>query len=82
MCTLNQATQKHHISYFPEITTAVCEPCHQNIHSGNFPELEKKYIKFEKDDANLFYQTNEKIARLSSRIKGQRKRVHHKGKRY
>lgn len=31
------------------------------------------YIKFEKGNANLFYQTNENIARLSSRIKVQRK---------
>ena len=78
-CKINPATVKHHISYFPEVTTGLCEECHDKIHSGNYPELEKKWIKFNKGDANLFYQTNEKIARLSSKIKGQRKRVHHKG---
>ncbi len=50
-----------------------CENCR------NYPKFEK-WIKFKK--ANLFYQTNEKIARLSSKIKGHRKRIHHKGIRY
>ena len=81
-CTINPATVKHHISYFPEITTALCMWCHARIHSGNYPELEKKFIHYKKGDANLFYQTNEKIARLSSRIKHGRKRIHHKGIRY
>lgn len=74
VCTLNPATEKHHISYFPEVTTGVCEECHKRIHSGLYPELENIFIKYNKGDANLFYKANEKIARISSRINRYRKK--------
>ncbi len=82
ICTVNPATVKHHIQYFPEITTALCQPCHDRVHSGKYPELEKRFIKYKTGDAKLFYQTNDRIARLSSRILRHRNKVHHKGRRY
>jgi len=64
VCTLNPATIKHHISYFPEVTTAVCEPCHQKIHSGKYLELTKKYVKYPMGDAQMFYRSNERMAQI------------------
>ena len=64
VCTIYHATIKHHMSYFPEVTTGVCESCHKNIHSGRCPELRKKYVKYPKGDAQLFYQGNNRITKF------------------
>jgi len=62
ICNLNQATIKHHISYFPEITTGVCTSCHHKIHSGLFSGLTKNYIKFKIGDSNAYYATQKRIS--------------------
>ena len=64
VCSIYYATIKHHISYFPEVTTGVCESCHKKIHSGKFRELIKKYVKYPKGDAQLFYHGNNRIAKF------------------
>ena len=64
ICIHNKATIKHHISYFPEVTTGVCEPCHGKIHSGKFLDLIKKYVHYQKGDAQLFYRANDRIAQF------------------
>lgn len=33
ICNENDATQKHHIRYEPEITIDVCVPCHKRLHN-------------------------------------------------
>ncbi len=45
VCSFYYATIKHHISYFPEVTTGVCESCHKNIHSGRCPEFLKQQTR-------------------------------------
>ncbi len=67
ICTIGPARVKHHISYFPEVTTGVCEPCHKKIHSWRFQKLSNQYVKYRKGDAQLFYQANDRIARFCRR---------------
>lgn len=64
----NTVEIKHHISYFPEITTGVCQKCHEKIHSGEFPDLTKKYIKYKKGDANSFYEQKSRIEKITNSI--------------
>ena len=64
VCTLNPATIKHHIAYFPEVTTTVCEPCHQKIHSSKYHELKKKYVNYRMGDAQMFYRSNYRMAQI------------------
>lgn len=56
-----QAKIKHHITYFPEVTIAVCIGHHDKIHSGRYPQLTKDYIKYIKGDAQIFYRGKERL---------------------
>jgi hypothetical protein len=33
ICKTNEASQKHHLSYQPEISIDVCVPCHKQLHN-------------------------------------------------
>ncbi len=60
-CNDEIAVQKHHVKYFPEETVPICDPCHKLIHSGWFPYLTQKYIKYAPGDSKLFYEQKRRI---------------------
>ncbi|MGH2611728.1 MAG: hypothetical protein ACRDFB_01610 [Rhabdochlamydiaceae bacterium] len=59
-----KAQIKHHITYFPEETIAVCIGHHDKIHSGKYPQLTQDYIKYIKGDATLFYQGKHRLEKF------------------
>jgi len=52
-----KAIQKHHISYFPEKTVAVCNKCHRKIHIHK----DRNFIKFKKGDSDFFYSMKKRL---------------------
>lgn len=74
ICELAEAIQKHHVKYFPEETVPVCDRCHKLIHSGLYPFLTTKYIKYTKGDAKLFYEQKGKIDKFLSYLSRKRRR--------
>lgn len=53
ICKINPATQKHHVSYDPELTVNVCAVCHTKIHDSgtgvpakNPKSLKKRKYKY------------------------------------
>jgi len=64
-CT-GEAEQKHHISYFPEITVATCDECHKDVHTKQYPEL-AHYLQYTPGDAKIFYSQNDRIANFIRR---------------
>ena len=58
------ATSKHHISYFPEETTMVCEGCHKDIHTK--PGFEK-YLKFAPGDPKKYYSQKNRLRKWGIR---------------
>lgn len=62
---INEAKIKHHISYFPEETTAVCETCHKEIHHGKYPNL----LRYKKGDAQIFYKQKARIEQFLERLR-------------
>ncbi len=65
------ATEKHHISYYPEETIAVCAHHGDEIHScsSQYQDL----IKFHPGDASFFYSQKKRIDKfLTSLSKAQR----------
>ena len=61
VCDSVTAVQKHHLTYFPETTIAICEGCHKKIHSNKHPYLTLQYIKYKKGDSKLFYSQQKRI---------------------
>tara|TARA_Y100001951_G_C11115769_1_gene169990 strand:- start:55 stop:543 length:489 start_codon:yes stop_codon:yes gene_type:complete len=53
-CKISAATQKHHITYFPEKTIWLCFDCHYVIHHCKHP-MYSKYKQYEKGDSYSFY---------------------------
>lgn len=70
VCQINNVDQKHHITYFPEETIGVCDPCHRWIHS----KLNEKqlFIKYPKGDSKIFYSQQKRIKQILYRV-GRRK---------
>ena len=58
------ATQKHHISYFPEKTITVCAICHNQIHLGKIPQ----YLHYKKGDPNFFYSMKKRLRRRGIKL--------------
>ena len=67
-CNLRVAVQKHHVKYFPEEPVPVCDSCHKLIHSGLYPLLTIKYIKYSPGDAKIFYSQNRRIDGFISKL--------------
>ena len=58
------AVQKHHISYFPEKTIAVCSACHVRIHFTKDPN----YVQYKKGDSVFFYSMKKRLWRCGVRL--------------
>jgi len=58
----NTATEKHHISYFPEVTIGVCYHHARDIHDR--PYLYPGAIKYKYGEAKQFYSQKERIERF------------------
>ncbi len=56
---INVATEKHHVTYFPEQTIGVCAYHGDQIHSH--PLQYAKWIKFRPGDASSFYNQKERV---------------------
>ena len=53
-CKIESATEKHHISYFPEVIIRLCKRCHKVIHKLKLPMYDK-YKQYKKGDSKFFY---------------------------
>ena len=53
-CKIEESTQKHHISYFPEKLMNLCFSCHVVIHKCKHPMYDK-FKQYEKGDSKMFY---------------------------
>lgn len=58
------AVQKHHITYFPERTIGVCDPCHKQIHKDKDPE----YIQFKDGESTVFYSMKKRLHKFGVRL--------------
>ena len=58
------ATQKHHVSYFPEITIAVYLDCHKRIHFSK----NSMYIQYKKGDSIFFYSMKKRLWHYGVRL--------------
>ena len=58
-CKIEPATQKHHISYFPEKIMNLCFSCHLVIHKSKHPMYDK-FKQYEKGDSKMFYAKKHK----------------------
>lgn len=47
---------KHHVKYEPEIIILVCEPCHEEIHGG---EYDNRWVKYTAEERDEFYEFRE-----------------------
>ena len=56
----SEATEKHHISYFPEVTVGVCAFHGDDIHKNpqNYPGM----IKFKPGDSTRFYSQQDRLS--------------------
>jgi|GEM_PF-2193742 len=55
----NPATEKHHISYFPEMTIGVCAYHGDQVHIHPFQY--GSYIRYRRGDASIFYDQKSRI---------------------
>lgn len=44
ICKEKEATQKHHVSYYPELTIDICKDCHILIHKHGVGDPRDSYI--------------------------------------
>jgi len=58
-CKIEPATQKHHISYFPEKIMNLCFSCHLVIHKSKHPMYDK-FKQYDKGDSHMFYAKKHK----------------------
>ena len=74
-CKIEPATQKHHISYFPEKTINLCFSCHLVIHKSKHPMYDK-FKQYKKGESAIFYKYKSKKKKkfwldiIPSRFKG------------
>jgi len=68
----NIATEKHHVTYFPEETIGVCAFHGDQIHLHPFEYAQ--YIKYRRGDASAFYEQNKRIGKFCIAISKARRR--------
>jgi len=66
-CKIELATQKHHISYFPEKLMNLCFSCHVVIHKCKHPMYDK-FKQYEKGDSKMFYGKKYKKSKRKKRF--------------
>ena len=66
-CKIEPATQKHHISYFPEKLMNLCFSCHVVIHKCKHPMYDK-FKQYEKGDSKMFYGKKYKKSKRKKRF--------------
>jgi len=72
-CKIEDASVKHHISYFPQLLIKLCFRCHQVIHKSKLPMYDK-YKKYSKNDSKWFYYKNTHVKHVP-RKKQKRKKI-------
>ena len=59
---LKTATEKHHVSYFPEVTMAVCHFHGDDIH--NKPYKYGQFLQYPRGDSSYYYEQQERISKF------------------
>ena len=66
------ATEKHHITYYPERTIPVCEFHGDDIH--NRPSNYSQLLQYKKDDSQKFYNQQKRIYKFLKYLNDEKKR--------